>query len=1046
MAKSPFTFLPEMKNLLAIVALGIAFGWPLVPVAQLSPMLQARHITEREGLPADEVNDITQDQRGIVWMATGSGVIGFDGTTFIRPFPDTLPRLFRQTEFIKILWEGDDVLWGGTAASGLFRWDRRTGKMDQFLHDPNDPGSIHANSIQLLFQDPDGRIWAGANGLCRYEPVSGNFLTVIPFQDEDILRQNNNFQLLFYDAFTDPYHPDWLYLVAAKGICHFNYKTFEAEYFFESKELTAVQRACQDSAGDIWMADWGLGLCRFSIRDKSFTRFRCNELGISDNRCLNAGGIIAIEKNSFLLSIWGGGLMIFDATKSRFHQVVVSGESSCHELAARTLFKDRDGGIWILSQRDGLFFSPVRFQEVNRLFIGEQVTDVHFHPGDHRLYFCTATGTACSFNPDLQDFKAHPIKGLSKKPWLCKFQSSQDDQLWLLGTNNLFHLVPDHHFQPLAEHAWQQALGRFGYFWDMVIDKGQHIWVSAQNGGLGEWSIPDHTFSLHQQLRNDPNSLAYDYSIGTLYLDHRNQVWGAGEGIFYFNTRDRKFTNLPPAVKTGDAGFHTSRAFTVDSLSYLWLGSELDMLFRIHTDSLLPMRFERVRFDQHLPNSPVHSMYTDQEGIVWITSEAGLTRIIPQELTAVHFGSPYGLEALGEMTSLPGGRMVVAAENGLLEFDFNKMGSPINRAHPYITAFEVMGKPRHLPAENETIRLQQHQHFFAFEFSAIDLSGYSTKYFAYKLDGFDPDWVESGNRKYVSYTNIRSGQYTFRVKVRDETGLWSEEQVEVNLTIVPPFYQSWWFWTLAGITLLLGMYGLYQYRVRQIRKEERLKTDFHKQIAAVEMNALRAQMNPHFLFNSLNAIKFYVVKKSPEKAAEYLDNFARLIRLILQNSREQKIPLSQELETLQLYIEMERLRFEEGFDVEVEIDPALDTDYILLPPLLLQPYVENAIWHGLLHRSEKGKLTLRAYRLNGSICIEIEDNGIGRHKAALLKSKSAQQKKSMGMQLTKERMDINQILSNTKTTVVIEDLVDEFGHARGTKVIVTMNHPDTVNT
>jgi sensor histidine kinase YesM len=263
--------------------------------------------------------------------------------------------------------------------------------------------------------------------------------------------------------------------------------------------------------------------------------------------------------------------------------------------------------------------------------------------------------------------------------------------------------------------------------------------------------------------------------------------------------------------------------------------------------------------------------------------------------------------------------------------------------------------------------------------------------------------------------------------------------------VSPPFWLSWWFVTFSALLVLGILYTGYTIRIRQIRKEERLKTDFHKKLAEVEMNALRAQMNPHFLFNSLNAIKYYVVKEKPEKAAEYLDNFARLIRLILHNSREQRIPLGQELETLKLYVEMERLRFDEQFDFEMCLDSALDAEYIMLPPLLLQPYAENAIWHGLLHRDQKGKLTVRAYRKHNSIFLEVEDNGIGRHKAQQLKSKSAQQKKSMGMQLTKARIDMNQALSNTPTTVEIIDLQDEFGHACGTRVVIKMQHPDIVS-
>jgi LytS/YehU family sensor histidine kinase len=203
------------------------------------------------------------------------------------------------------------------------------------------------------------------------------------------------------------------------------------------------------------------------------------------------------------------------------------------------------------------------------------------------------------------------------------------------------------------------------------------------------------------------------------------------------------------------------------------------------------------------------------------------------------------------------------------------------------------------------------------------------------------------------------------------------------------------------------------------------------------MSALLAQMNPHFLFNSLNSIDSYIIRNESKKASEYLNNFARLMRLILQNSRSNYISLKDELEALDLYMQMESLRFANRFSYELKVDPDIDTSSTLIPPMLIQPYVENAIWHGLMHKKEgeEGKVEITISRKDESLYCIIHDNGIGREKASALKAqKSGNRKRSMGMQITKDRIEMINKLYNTNTSMHVIDLHDEQGNATGTRV------------
>jgi sensor histidine kinase YesM len=228
-----------------------------------------------------------------------------------------------------------------------------------------------------------------------------------------------------------------------------------------------------------------------------------------------------------------------------------------------------------------------------------------------------------------------------------------------------------------------------------------------------------------------------------------------------------------------------------------------------------------------------------------------------------------------------------------------------------------------------------------------------------------------------------------------------------------------------------------QNKLVEAQKIKQVATEFEHKIAETEMIALRAQMNPHFIFNCLNSIKLYTLENDSQTASEYLTKFSQLIRLVLENSRSEKVTLQKELETLKLYIELEAMRFKDKVQYKINVVPHIDKQYIEIPPLLLQPYVENAIWHGLMHKPEGGIISIDITQPSEYLLhIEITDDGIGREMAKLHKSKSATRQKSFGLKMTSERLDAINHIYQTKTEVKIIDLEDEDGHATGTKVII----------
>ena len=254
---------------------------------------------------------------------------------------------------------------------------------------------------------------------------------------------------------------------------------------------------------------------------------------------------------------------------------------------------------------------------------------------------------------------------------------------------------------------------------------------------------------------------------------------------------------------------------------------------------------------------------------------------------------------------------------------------------------------------------------------------------------------------------------------------------------------------IAGI-LLLFLLGVFIFRSFHLKRKKQQAENDRKQ-TELEMKALRAQMNPHFIFNCLSSINKYILKNETDKASDYLTRFSRLIRMVLVNSQRSLITLEDELEMLTIYLDMERMRFKNTFNYNIVFSNRVDTGAIFIPPLLLQPICENAIWHGLKHladhqtdKHDPGRLDIVLSMEGKVLNCSITDNGIGRKKAGELNSKSAEEKKSLGLKITAERLALLNQEKNAFTSYEIEDLEDESGKATGTRVNLKISYKEAL--
>lgn len=240
------------------------------------------------------------------------------------------------------------------------------------------------------------------------------------------------------------------------------------------------------------------------------------------------------------------------------------------------------------------------------------------------------------------------------------------------------------------------------------------------------------------------------------------------------------------------------------------------------------------------------------------------------------------------------------------------------------------------------------------------------------------------------------------------------------------------------MALLIVIILLNRYRVVNEQRKKTEHAEFEKELHELQMKALRSQMNPHFIFNCLNSVQRYILKNDKNNAVEYLQKFATLMRLILDNSEKNMVTLHDEIKMLDLYMHLEALRFDQGMDIELSIDPELQQEEIMIPSMILQPYVENAILHGLMHKEDKGKIKIEVRKQENMLKCVIEDNGIGREMAAEIKSRKTIRHQSKGLNITKARVELLNYMNNSSNTIVITDLKDRQNNPLGTRVEVVI--------
>ncbi len=1027
------------------------------------------NITVEDGLSQSSVQCIHQDKKGLIWIGTADGLNKYDGTRFTHYKHNPIDSKSLSAPTVNSIYEDiDGNLWLATDGGGLCIFNTRTEKFICYKNIQGDSNSISSNRVTDITYDKGSQylITTFKGGLNIFDTITKKFtrLSTLPYNSATA-GQQNIFRILKTSNGT-------ILLATRDGLGVMDSKTCKINYYKNNPDDeyslpdNSLQSIFEDSENRIWVGTKFGSVCEFDQKTKKFFRYEeKNKDATSGNYPVNC--FYEEEGGKLWIGTSGGGIRIINKhTGSSFTIEKEDGiKNSISSNEILSFLKDQSQMLWVGTKGGGVdlynktfgYFNKMN-KKTNRELLNKNVYSI-FTDSRGIQWLGTGGNGLYSIDPEnglVTNYTNDPLKKesiSSNDVW--SITEDKDNSIWtgtFGGGINIFNPT-NSKFININNDSTLKILNASKIIISLCTDNDGLIWIGTINDGLYVYHKTKRIIIHHSGTSKAKDSLQGN----TIYFINESKeglmmIGTKNSGLNIYNKQSGTFRNYFTDSKNKfSISSNNVQCMYESTPGTFWIGTEGGglNLFDLKTE-----RFIHFTESDGLPNNVVYGILPGNQNTLWLSTNKGICKFrlktdpaffkLENSLTPhpvfKNYGYNDGLPSdefnQGAYFKDKKGTLYFGSIKGVAGFHPDSIKDNLYIPPLILTSFKVFEKDFPLDTSityKKMITLAYDQNFFSFEFTALNYLLPEKNEYAFKMEGFDKDWIYTGHRRYTSYTNLDPGEYIFKVKASNNDGFWNDNFASVQITINPPFWKTWWFKLLVTVAVVAAIYVAFRLRVRAIQKEEQQKTAFHKALAEVEMKALRAQMNPHFIFNSLSSINKFIVAKDERVASDYLAKFSRLIRLVLENSMQQSIPLDKEIAALELYILMEQLRFENGFEYYIVVDQTVEAESILIPPLLLQPFVENAIWHGLSHREFPGKISINIKVIDQTLVCSIEDNGVGREKAKEIKAKNKSTYKSLGMKVTHERIDLLKQQKNIVSEIVFVDLKDETGNATGTR-------------
>ena len=931
-----------------------------------------QHIGTDEGLAGNFLRAIVQDQDGHVWMASDGGITHFDGVRFTQLTSQRQPHRLLEDDVQALLRDQQGRIWIGYSSRGFSLW---TG--DSLLHNPYPwPQGSEEHTILSLFEDRRGRVWIGTRTGLYWQEGEGPIQRLSP---QPFARGTEIYALL-------EDQDGLLWIGTQRGVWLWDGQQLRQQALpGNSPEDQAVYCMTQEASGQIWLGT-GNGILRY--REGQFLR-----PGRRDR-------LLEYQMRSALVddegNIWfgtdGGGLR--KVTEGIFESYDMKDDLTSN--LAKSFLEDDRGRIWISAKDRGI-----------AVYDGEGVTETYsgqdglggdaictsYEDSRGHFWFASYNGTLTRY--DGQAFQAYDRSDGLEANAVYWVSEGPDRRLWV-GTDNGIFRFDGQRFS--GRYTTREGL-LSNTVYSMLRDPSGRMWIGTAEG-LCRWEAGTFT-TLPAPGKVGPNVI-------TLLQDPQQRVWvGSAAGLACFVDDTAYWLKISDA-----SGAHTVVALVIEADRYLWVGTEngvyrLDL--QAYQTGATEADFDHFTQKDGLPSLEcnANAAFVDANGDLWIGTAEG----------AIH--KPAGTQrreaVIPPRIYITQVRTSRAAAGEAFAYPANGAGLPPRMALPY--------------TDNRLI----------FEYIGLSLKSPRQVEYKFRLDPLDDDWqpYTSTRQTSVFYPNLDPGTYTFQVAARRESDPWDFTRfAEYTFTISPPFWATWWFIALMGL-LLAGLgwsiYYVIHTRRQRVQEERRIRNTAEK--LQLEHQALYAMMNPHFTFNALQSIQYFIHRQDKKAANKFLSSFAKLVRKNLESTKVDVISLGEELDRLQLYLSLEKMRFPEKFDYQITVDPEVDQSGIQLPPMLLQPFVENSIKHGIMALEHDGLIEIIVEPVDDDyLRIRIRDNGIGITASKARRADRPSDHVSKGMQITQDRLALFARMSQKRYSLEFHELKDASDQVAGTEV------------
>lgn len=959
-----------------------------------------RHFSVNEGLPSSEIYHVIQDSKGYLWVATNVGVSRFDGKAF-KNF-DTEDGLPENTIF-EVYEDETGRVWF-------------VGFPFQLSYFSN--GAIVPYKYNSILRTVAGKGKVPIKKSFRVDKFNNVFFSLI--SDHRIYKINAQGEMdSLYNLSSAPYNTlvvsvDGQLLICNKGT--HNEQTELRVDFFDQKKVYTLDKSERFSQA-FFMVHRSLRGGVLYVQNDRISHILPDgrlETYVLKERIL---WISTDDKNDIWVGFSHGGVGKFkDGMLQKGPELTY-----LDSLSVTSVLHDSEGGKWFSTKENGLYYQQTEgYYSLSRSRLGgDYLNDIEFFDG--KVY----AGLNNKHFGSIENGKINEISHFDKnlKP-VNMLRAYNDEVLWLVMDDYLYSYDKTH-FHKHINNSYKKSnddlkSSRFSFSVKDLYPISATEVLLAETNALSVFKdgrvVYNSFIDDNIELRIEAIEKGAD---STFLLGTINGLWAYSKSRFeYLGIQNpllkQRITDIVVYNKHGD---------------YI-LGTKGSGIIVKVGDSIL--QISRLK---GLSSNSVSSLFLSGSHL-WIGTNNGLNLISVKELGKPNpriliMKKEQGLIS-NEITQLKGNEdfVYIVTTAGVTIIDRKKYKPKAYLPPIYISGLSIMKKDTLV---SDDYKLSYDHNFIIISYTGISFRDGGNLQYKYRLKGLDDDWIYTNNTE-VEYAFLPGGKYQFEVLAINSEGEESPESATMQFVILPPLWKTWWFVLLAILATATPLFFYISYRLRVIKKEHQLQNDLNW----YRQQALTRQMDPHFVFNTLNSIQSYVIKNDRLASSQYLSKFARLMRLILNNSQNQAIPLSDEISALNLYMELESLRFQHKFEYSIETDASVDTENSYIPAFIIQPFIENAIWHGIMGLKTVGIININFVRDNGQLLCTVQDNGIGRVKSREMKVEGDIKRKSLGISLVQSRLKLLNDFYGVEMSFNFTDLYNDDATPAGTRVTINL--------